>query len=99
MNNYPVSQIKDKIKDTCINIYGWSGSLSVITAYGLTTFENDNVICIDILNLYGSVSIGYICFRKQVWQATILEIAWFCIGLYSLIEHILEAHPEGSLSG
>ena len=102
MNLYQIVKLKEEIKlnikDICINLYGWSGSVSVIIAYGLTTFENDNVLCIDVLNLYGSMAIGYICFSKKVWQAAILEVAWFCIGFYSLIEHILEEYQEGSLS-
>jgi len=101
MNIYQFTQIKDKIKvnikDKCINLYGWSGSISVIIAYGLTTFENDNLVCIDLLNIYGSISIGYICFRKKVWQVAILEVAWFCICFFSLIEHILEDYQLGSL--
>lgn len=91
-NNY--SNIKKEIKDGCkhklIELYGWTGSVSVITAYGLTTINYDKKIFIDICNLYGSLSIGIICYRAKVWQAMILEIGWFGIGIYSLINNIYE---------
>ena len=86
--------LKDEIKDNCkkkmIDIYGWSGSLSVISAYTLTTFDSDEILLIDSLNLYGSLAIGIMCYRARVWQATLLEIAWFGVGTYSLIKNIMD---------
>ena len=88
------NNISDEIKQNCkefvIELYGWSGSLSVITAYALTTFDSDEILLIDILNLYGSLSIGIMCYRARVWQATLLEIAWFGVGTYSLIKNIID---------
>jgi hypothetical protein len=70
------------------DIYGWSGSLAVLGAYGLTTFfddeEDELQLQIDLLNLYGSSAIGYVCWKASVWQAFSLEVAWFGIALYSL---------------
>ena len=48
----------------------------------------DELLVIDILNLYGSLAIGYVCFRAKVWQAASLEVAWFCVGTYSMIKNI-----------
>ena len=86
----PYIEIKKEIKETLFTIYGWTGSISVITAYGLTSFELDEYLLIDILNLYGSLAIGLVCYRAKVWQATILEIAWFSVGIYSLLKNIIE---------
>jgi len=82
-------ECKEKCRNHIINIYGWSGSISVISAYGLTSFDSDKLVMIDYLNLYGSLSIGIMCYRAKVWQATILEIAWFGVGTYSLIKNLL----------
>jgi hypothetical protein len=90
----PYIAIKKEIKETLFTIYGWSGSISVITAYGLTSFESEEYLLIDILNLYGSLAIGILCYKAKVWQATILEIAWFGVGTYSLIKNIID--DEGS---
>ena len=70
------------------DIYGWTGSMTVLTAYTLTTFKIDELMLIDILNIYGSLSIGYICYKKRVWQAFILEVAWFGISIYSFIDRV-----------
>lgn len=86
----PYIAIKKEIKETLFTIYGWSGSISVITAYGLTSFESEEYLLIDILNLYGSLAIGILCYKAKVWQATILEIAWFGVGTYSLIKNIID---------
>ena len=86
----PYIEIKKEIKETLFTIYGWSGSISVITAYGLTSFESEEYLWIDILNLYGSLAIGLLCYRAKVWQATTLEIAWFGVGTYSLLKNIIE---------
>tara|TARA_Y100000768_G_scaffold31133_1_gene20530 strand:- start:553 stop:849 length:297 start_codon:yes stop_codon:yes gene_type:complete len=83
-------EIKKKCKKILIETYGWTGSLSVISAYTLTSFESDELILIDILNLYGSLAIGLLCYRSRVWQATLLEIAWFGVGSYSLIKNIMD---------
>ena len=88
------NNISDEIKQNCkeilIETYGWTGSLSVISAYTLTSFESDELLLIDILNLYGSLAIGLRCYRARVWQATLLEIAWFGVGSYSLIKNIMD---------
>ncbi len=84
------TQIKLNIKTKLLELYGWSGSISVIVAYSLITIDSENYLLIDILNLYGSLAIGIMCYRASVWQATILEIAWFLVGTYSLIKNIIE---------
>ena len=91
---FSLYNISDEIKKNCkkilIETYGWTGSLSVISAYTLTSFESDELILIDILNLYGSLAIGLLCYKARVWQATLLEIAWFGVGSYSLIKNIMD---------
>jgi hypothetical protein len=80
---------REACKAYCPDIYGWSGSVAVLTAYGLSTIfdgeeEEDLHLQIDLLNLYGSSAIGYVCWKAKVWQAFSLEVAWFGIAMYSL---------------
>lgn len=82
-----LNECSDSIKKNMVDVYGWTGSISVITAYALTTFKIDQLLLIDILNLYGSLAIGYICYRGKVWQAVVCEIIWFGVGSYSVIKH------------
>ena len=80
----------DKCRQHLLDLYGWSGAVSVITAYALTSFDHENLLLIDVLNLYGSLAIGTLCYKAQVWQAAILEIAWFFVGSYSMIKNIID---------
>ena len=83
--------IRESCKTYWKDVYGWSGSLAVITAYGITTFsdtdqEDELSLEISVLNMYGSFAIGYVCWQGKVWQAFILEFVWFWIAVYSLFE-------------
>ena len=71
-------------KEKLINIYGWTGSISIIVAYALNTLSNDEInndninnLIIDLLNIYGSISIGIICYRQKAFQPVLLEVLWF----------------------
>jgi len=87
-----------KCKEHLLDIYGWSGSIAVISAYALTSFDHDNLLLIDVLNLYGSLAIGTLCYKAKVWQATILEIAWFIVGTYSMIKNMMDDEEHSSVS-
>ena len=91
-----LNECSDSIKKNMVDVYGWTGSLSVITAYALTTFKIDQLLLIDILNLYGSLAIGYICYRGKVWQAVVCEIIWFGVGSYSIIKHCFTGYHKST---
>ena len=38
------NECKAVCSERCISLFGWSGSLSVITAYGLTSFDSDELL-------------------------------------------------------
>jgi hypothetical protein len=80
------SSIKDHISD----IYGWTGTIAVISAYALTSFEVEEDCLIDVLNIYGSISIGYVTYLAKVWQALACEVIWLLIASYSMYHTILE---------
>ena len=90
----PIFEVINDLKKNCnnifISIFGWTGTISVVCAYGLTSFKSDKYLLIDILNLYGSFSLGWICYRSKVWQALVCEMTWLLIGIYSLIKNILD---------
>jgi hypothetical protein len=79
------------LKSHAWDIYGWSGSLCVLTAYTVTSLEIEEwresyaVDLLDLLNLYGSLAIGSLCYRAKIWPAFSLEVAWFGIAGYSLL--------------
>ena len=79
---------KEQCKKYSLELCGWLGSLSIIVAYACITLDSDRLLLIDSMNLYGSFSVGYICYKKKVWQAMSLEVIWFGITIYSLINNI-----------
>ena len=84
-----IKEVCLSMKDYIVDIYGWSGTVAVTLAYALTSFDVDQDIFIDILNIYGSISIGYVTYAAKVWQALACEVIWFGIGSYSLINNLL----------
>ena len=79
---------REQCKKYTLELCGWLGSFSIIAAYACITLDYDKLLLIDGMNLYGSFSVGYICYRKKVWQAMFLEVIWFGIATYSLINNI-----------
>jgi len=82
--------ISEQCKKNCVEVFGWLGSLSIITAYLCITLETGNPLFIDSMNLYGSFSVGYLCYLKKAWQGMSLEVVWFGIASYSFTNHIIE---------
>lgn len=80
---------KQELKETCFNLFSWTGTFSVIIAYFMTSFEIEEYIIIDCLNIYGSFSIGYTCYRSKLWPPMTCEVVWFIIGIISFIRHCL----------
>ena len=80
---------KKQCKKYSLELCGWLGSLSIIVAYAFVTLDYDRLLLIDSMNLYGSFSVGYICYKEKVWQAMSLEVIWFGIATYSLINNII----------
>ena len=68
------------------DIIGWTGSISVLSAYILLISKVDiDPIALDILNICGSSAVGYICYLKKAWQPLFLNISWFIAGGVSII--------------
>ena len=87
-------ELKHSIREGCsgclIEFYGYTGSLSIMVAYALTSHEFDKKIWIDIMNLYGSSAVGIVSYRSRVWQAVILEVVWFGIASVSLVRNLTD---------
>jgi len=74
--------IKKKIPD----ITGWIGSLIILSAY---IFHKSDIIkdsnILDIMNMFGSITVGYVCYLRKAWQPLFLNCSWFIVGMISLI--------------
>ena len=75
-----------KLMENLLDIIGWTGSLGILSAYILLISKVDiDPIALDVLNIYGSGAVGYICYLKKAWQPLFLNISWFIVGGISII--------------
>ncbi len=74
------------IKKKTPNIAGWIGSLTILSAY---IFHKSDIIkdsnILDIMNMFGSITVGYVCYLRKAWQPLFLNCSWFVVGMISLI--------------
>ena len=81
-------------KEQFININGWIGSLSILFAYFLLSIESEEELLMNCLNLYGSLTIGYICYQQKAYQPLFLEVCWFGVTIYSFIKNLMDHNNE-----
>ena len=74
------------IKENIPDIIGWIGSLIILIAY---IFHKSDIIkdsnILDIMNMFGSITVGYVCYLRKAWQPLFLNCSWFVVGMISLI--------------
>ncbi len=70
---------------------GWTGVISLMGAYMLSSFGFLSVQSYpyQLLNIFGALFIIYISYKKQVYQSVILNLMWFIIGIIAFIQIIL----------
>jgi hypothetical protein len=73
-------------------IAGWYGTLAILGAYALVTFETlkpTHAVC-QLLNLTGALGVAWVCWRKRTWQAFWLESIWAAIAVIALVRGIID---------
>ena len=72
-------------------IFGWVGSISILSAYIITTYDyidEEYKYIIDLLNIFGSVNVGSSLLINKIISLFMMELVWFTIASISLINHI-----------
>ncbi|PIR74659.1 MAG: transporter [Candidatus Magasanikbacteria bacterium CG10_big_fil_rev_8_21_14_0_10_47_10] len=71
-------------------IIGWYGTVAIITAYALLSFDflSAKSLLYQILNATGALGIVYISFRKKAYQPGVLNIVWAVIASIALLQII-----------
>lgn len=72
-------------------IIGWYGTVAIVLAYGLLSFNilNYNNLIYQILNVTGAISIVYISFKKKAYQPGILNIIWTIIAIVAILKILI----------
>lgn len=80
-------KLSKHLKKIIIDDIGWYGTLAILIAYGLLSFEvaSENSLLYQILNLTGSIALTYISYKQKSWQLGVLNAAWAAIALIALI--------------
>jgi hypothetical protein len=76
---------------TFSDIFGTTGTVTLIGAYIMTTYDQfgvKNLLIIDLLNIYGSFALSYDCLVKKTYPPLLLESVWFIISTTSLIRRV-----------
>lgn len=75
-------------KSITVEIIGWYGTIAIIGAYFLGSFDlistTDTIY--QILNLTGAIGIIVISTHKKVYQSVALNIIWSIIAVAALIQ-------------
>ena len=51
--------------------------------YKSDIIKDSNIL--DIMNMFGSITVGYVCYLRKAWQPLFLNCSWFVVGMISLI--------------
>jgi len=82
-----VSDIPTSETSAWIEIVGWYGTVAIVGAYALLSFDvidSDSAIY-QLLNLTGSLGIVAISWAKRATQPAVLNIIWAAIALVALV--------------
>ena len=69
-------------------IVGWYGTIAIVGAYGLSSFNivSSQSLIYQLLNVTGAIGIAIISLRKKTYQPAVLNIIWTIIGLVALVK-------------
>jgi hypothetical protein len=73
-----------------INILGWIGSIAVVAAYGLNSYQKikSDSIAFQVLNLTGAIFLIINSIYKQAYPFTFINSVWSVIAIVAIIEII-----------
>ena len=74
-------------------IIGWYGTVAIILAYALVSFNvfTGENIYYQLLNGTGGLGIVYISFKKKAYQPGVLNIIWSVIAAITIIRILIKA--------
>jgi len=79
-----------------IDILGWIGSLEVIAAYGLNSYQKikSDSLTFQLLNLTGSTFLIINSIYKEAYPFTFINTVWCVIALAAIIGIIKKKRPQ-----
>jgi hypothetical protein len=81
-----------------INIVGWVGSIAVLIAYGLNSYQklrSDSIIFYS-LNLIGGICLVIYTIHKEAYASAFVNIIWVVIAILAVAKFSLRKSETGS---
>jgi len=81
---------KRKLPNIPLEIFGWIGAVTVVTAYALLSMSilPPNSIIYQSMNFFGSIGVLVISIKKRTYQPVLTNGFWTLIALISIINII-----------
>lgn len=76
------------MKAKLTEILGWYGTIAIIGAYALTSFNivSPQSYLYQFLNITGAIGIVMVSLKRKAYQPAVLNIIWTIIGAFALIK-------------
>lgn len=80
-----------KTKQLVRETIGWYGTIAIVAAFALVSFEvvKPTSLIYQLLNGTGALGIVYISFKKKAYQPGVLNIIWTIIALVSIVRLLI----------
>ena len=71
-----------------IEIFGWYGTVAILGAYALSSFDyiESSSFIYQILNLTGAFGIIFVSYSKKAYQPAVLNAIWAVIAAIALVK-------------
>ncbi len=81
-----------------IDILGWTGSVMVISAYGLNSYQRlaSNSLSFILLNLIGGIFLIIYSGYYAAFANTFINVVWVIIAVPALIKYFTRKNPAGT---
>ena len=79
-----------------IDILGWVGSVEVVAAYGLNSYQKikSDSLTFQLLNLTGSAFLIVNSLYKEAYPFTFINLVWAVIALVAIIGIVKKKQPQ-----
>lgn len=83
--------MSDKQANLAAEVVGWYGTIAIIGAYALVSFNllSPNSVWYQLLNLTGAIGIIVISLIKKVRQSVVLNVFWAAIATLALLRLLI----------
>jgi len=77
-----------KVKNIIDEIIGWYGTLAIISAFVMVSFELISPISLSyqIMNATGALGVAYISLKNKVYQPGVLNIIWALVAIIAILK-------------